>query len=51
MEKTELDALIQRAETLDLDDEARKDAPSGSFIDLPCGNTHYQIDGKARLWF
>jgi len=48
MTKQELKKLIAKAETLDLDDAARAAAPGGSFIALPCGNTHYELAGEGE---
>ena len=45
MTKEELQALLQKAETKELTDEERAKAP-GAFIDLPCGNTHYELAGE-----
>ena len=45
MTKQELQSLLQTAETKDLTNEERAKAP-GSFIDLPCGNTHYEVKGE-----
>lgn len=47
MEKNELKALLKKCETLELTDEERKKCP-GSFINLPCGNTHYQMEGDGE---
>lgn len=47
MDKSELKALIKKAETIELTDEERKKL-SGSFISLPSGNTHYEIHGSGE---
>ncbi len=39
--------LLSKAETLDLTDDERKKA-SGCFVDLPCGNTHYELSGTGE---
>lgn len=44
MTKEELGNLLAAAQTKDLTDAERAKAP-GSFIDLPCGNTHYELAG------
>lgn len=49
MTKEYLKKLLKDAETLELNDEERKKAPSGSFISLPCGNTHYQMEGDGEV--
>ena len=38
-----------KIESLDLTDEVRKRS-QGAFIDLPCGNTHYVIEGEGKEW-
>ncbi|MBR0413667.1 MAG: alpha/beta hydrolase [Clostridia bacterium] len=48
MDKKEKKALLAKAQTLELDDAARAKA-AGSFIDLPGGNTHYEIKGEGEL--
>ena len=48
MEKSETKMWLQKAETLELDDAAREKA-QGSFIDLPAGNTHYELKGEGKL--
>lgn len=47
MEKSEYTALAKKAEKLELNDEERKKI-KGSFIALPCGNTHYEIKGEGE---
>ncbi|MBE6819173.1 MAG: alpha/beta hydrolase [Ruminococcaceae bacterium] len=47
MDKKEKKALLAKAQTLELDDAARVKA-AGSFIDLPGGNTHYEIKGEGE---
>lgn len=47
MNKDKLAALVKDIETLDLTDSERKKA-SGSFIQLPCGNTHYELKGEGK---
>ncbi len=47
MDSRELKQLLSKAETLELTDEERRKAP-GSFIDLPCGNTHYELKGDGK---
>lgn len=47
MEKEKLKALLKTIEKKKLTDEERKKAP-GSFIDLPSGNTHYEIKGDGE---
>lgn len=49
MDKEYFNKLLAKAETLELSDEERKKAHSGSFIDLPCGNTHYQMEGDGEV--
>lgn len=45
MTNEELNRYVKQAATKDLTDEARASLP-GSFIDLPCGNTHYEMKGE-----
>ena len=45
MTKQELQALLKTAQTKELTDAERAKA-SGSFIELPCGNTHYEVKGE-----
>lgn len=47
MTEEELQGLIKQRKTLELTDEERK-KQKGSFIDLPCGNTHYEIKGEGE---
>ena len=47
MEKSEAKKLLSKAQTLDLTDEERAKA-EGSFIELPSGNTHYQLKGEGQ---
>lgn len=47
MDKSEYKALSKLAETLELSDEERKKL-GGSFISLPCGNTHYELKGEGE---
>ncbi len=47
MDKKELKELLKQAESLELTDTQRKKCP-GSFISLPCGNTHYQMEGNGE---
>ena len=47
MDKNELDKLIGNVETLELNDKERA-MNSGSFIPLPCGITHYQMEGNGE---
>lgn len=47
MEKSEVKSLLKKAQTLDLTDEERAKA-EGSFIDLPSGNTHYELKGEGK---
>lgn len=47
MEKSELKELLKKCEKLELTDEERAKC-YGSFIDLPCGNTHYQMEGDGE---
>lgn len=47
MTKQELKKLVKQAATLELTDEERAKLP-GSFIDLPCGNTHYEMKGQGE---
>lgn len=49
MDKEYFNRLLSKAETLTLNDDERKKAHSGSFIDLPCGNTHYQMEGEGEV--
>lgn len=49
MDKDYFNKLLSKAETLELNDGERKKAPSGSFIQLPCGNTHYQMEGEGEV--
>lgn len=49
MDKEYFSKLLSKAETLDLNDDERKKAHSGSFISLPCGNTHYQMEGEGEV--
>ena len=44
MTKEELNRYVKQAATKDLTDAERASLP-GSFIDLPCGNTHYEMKG------
>ena len=48
MDKTEIKMWLKKAETLTLDDAARAKA-QGSFVDLPAGNTHYELKGEGKL--
>ena len=48
LEKKEFNKLAREIETLELDDSERS-KHSGSFISLPCGNTHYEIKGEGEL--
>ena len=48
MEKSETKMWLKKAETLTLDDTARAKA-QGSFVDLPAGNTHYELKGEGKL--
>ena len=43
-----LKELLSEAGKYELNDEARA-KEEGSFIDLPCGNTHYEIRGEGEL--
>ena len=45
MDKEELRGWLKKAETLDLTKAERAKA-GGDFIDLPCGNTHYELKGS-----
>ena len=45
MTKSELQQWVQKAETLELTAKEREKA-SGDFIQLPCGNTHYELKGS-----
>ena len=45
MTKEELGKLLAAAQTRELTDAERQKAP-GSFIALPCGNTHYELAGE-----
>ena len=47
MDKEKLAALVKDIETLELTDDERKKA-QGSFIQLPCGNTHYEMKGEGK---
>lgn len=47
MTDEKLKELVSEIETLELTDEEREKAP-GSFIDLPCGNTHFELKGKGE---
>ena len=47
MDKSEVKSLLKKAQTLDLTDEERAKA-EGSFIDLPSGNTHYELNGEGK---
>ena len=47
MTDTELKALISEGGTKELTDEERKKL-KGSFIQLPCGNTHYELKGEGE---
>lgn len=47
MEKAELDKLVRNVETLELNDKERA-MNSGSFISLPCGITHYQMESNGE---
>ena len=47
MNKEKLAALVKDIETLELTDDERKKA-QGSFIQLPCGNTHYEMKGEGK---
>ncbi len=47
MEKAELKELLKKCEKLELNDESRKGL-FGKFIKLPCGNTHYQMEGDGE---
>ena len=47
MTKEELKQLVRKTQTLELTDAERQKA-DGSFIDLPCGNTHYQMEGNGE---
>lgn len=47
MEKKEYQTLVKAIETQELNDAARK-TEEGSFIALPCGNTHYQMEGEGK---
>lgn len=47
MEKKEFNKLVKGIETLELDDNERS-KHSGSFISLPCGNTHYEMKGEGE---
>lgn len=49
MDKEYFSRLLSQAETLELTDDERKKAHSGSFISLPCGNTHYQMEGEGEV--
>ena len=45
MTKEELGKLLAAAQTRELTDAERQKAP-GSFLALPCGNTHYELAGE-----
>jgi len=45
MTKQELQSLLQQAQTKDLTAQEKAKAP-GSFMDLPCGCTHYELAGE-----
>lgn len=47
MEQNEYKTLVKGIETLDLTEKARA-KEQGSFIALPCGNTHYQMEGEGK---
>ncbi len=47
MNKNEYKILIKQAGTLELTDAERKRL-NGSFIDLPAGNTHYELKGQGE---
>lgn len=47
MEKAELDKLVRNVEKLELNDKERANK-SGSFISLPSGITHYQMEGNGE---
>lgn len=47
MTKEEIRAVLSQAETLELNDAERAKA-NDSFIALPCGNTHYQMEGDGE---
>lgn len=47
MEKSELKELLKKCEQKELTDEERESC-YGSFISLPCGNTHYQMEGNGE---
>lgn len=47
MNKEKFNNLLRTAETVVLDDEARK-KEEGSFISLPSGNTHYEMKGEGE---
>lgn len=48
MDKENLKKLKKDIETLELTDDERKKA-QGSFISLPCGNTHYEMKGEGEV--
>ena len=45
MTNEELQRWVKQAATKELTDAERKTLP-GAFIDLPCGNTHYELKGE-----
>lgn len=47
MKESELKALTKEISTLELTDSERSKL-DGSFISLPCGNTHYQMEGNGE---
>lgn len=47
MDKNEYKALVKQAATLELTDAERKKL-GGSFVDLPTGNTHYELKGEGE---
>lgn len=47
MDNTEYKKLVKNIETLELTDSERAKC-KGSFISLPSGNTHYQMDGEGE---
>ncbi|MBQ9552760.1 MAG: alpha/beta hydrolase [Clostridia bacterium] len=47
MTDEEMKDLIKQRKTLKLTDDERK-KQKGCFIDLPCGNTHYEIKGEGE---
>lgn len=48
MTSTELKSLLDEAGKYELNDSERAKA-EGNFIDLPCGNTHYEVKGEGEL--